>query len=260
MNNTELITMSSSLLYRARELGADIAGIAHVRDLHESPSHLLAPQLNEEEAVDWPEGGRSVVVVGIAHPKDTPELDWWFGDTPPRGNSQLASVINQLQRWAETYHARVRVHHMPYHAKKGGLFLKDAATQAGLGCVGRNNLFIAPEYGPRVRLRALVINQALLSTGPSAFDPCSSCDAPCLQSCPANAFDDIVHTPGQTGVTRLPARDGSYSRKRCAGQMAADEECAELQETEDGKKVRVIKYCRQCEYECLVGKKEPGGS
>jgi len=52
--------------------------------------------------------------------------------------------------------------------------LKDAAVLAGLGCIGKNNLLLTPEYGSRVRLRAFTIDLVLPSTGPLPFDPCEN--------------------------------------------------------------------------------------
>jgi len=72
---------------------------------------------------------------------------------------------------------------LPYHIENGGIYLKDAAVLAGLGTIGRNNLLITPEFGPRVRLRALLAGVDLPPTGPAGFDPCEGCPAPCLTDC-----------------------------------------------------------------------------
>jgi epoxyqueuosine reductase len=37
---------------------------------------------------------------------------------------------------------------LPYKVEEGGMFLKDAATLAGLGIIGKNNLLITPEFEP----------------------------------------------------------------------------------------------------------------
>jgi epoxyqueuosine reductase len=62
--------------------------------------------------------------------------------------------------------------------KKRGIYLKDAAVLAGFGCIGMNNLMITPQFGPRQRIRVLLVNTVLPSTGSMDFDPCNGCDMP----------------------------------------------------------------------------------
>jgi len=44
--------------------------------------------------------------------------------------------------------------------EKGGVYLKDAAVVAGQGGVGKNNLLLDRRWGPRVRLRAVLIEES----------------------------------------------------------------------------------------------------
>jgi epoxyqueuosine reductase len=37
---------------------------------------------------------------------------------------------------------------LQYKVEEAGMFLKDAATLAGLGIIGKNNLLITPEFEP----------------------------------------------------------------------------------------------------------------
>ena len=202
----------------------------------------------EPGEVVWPERARSVLVIAVGHPADRPEMDWWFGRADPPGNRILADIVRRLCDWVLQAYG-MRTFHLPYHVEIGGIFLKDAAVAAGLGCVGRNNLLVTREYGPRVRLRALTLDADLVSTGPLlsgaplGFDPCEGCDAPCLRSCPQGAFDRQVHDPIEVGLEHLPGRNGYFSRERCSLQMEADIESA----------AEVVKYCRACELSCPVG-------
>ena len=52
----------------------------------------------------------------------------------------------------------VSAYPLPYHVKKGGLFLKDAAVLSGLGIIGKNNLLLHPAWGPRIRLRSILMD------------------------------------------------------------------------------------------------------
>jgi epoxyqueuosine reductase len=123
-----------------------------------------------------------------------------------------------------------------------------------LGCIGKSNILVTPDFGPRVRLRALLLEQEILPTGPIEFDPCESCDEPCRQACPQYAFDEIVFNPVQMGVTDLPGRDGNFSRPICNIQMQSDIDAAiEDIDPQSGEMEKIIKYCRRCELACPVG-------
>ncbi len=263
------ISASSAILKKACELGATLAGIARVETLKEAPSFTFAPQMpmagqgvGTREAdenlkpgeVRWPENARSIVVIAVAHPEDEPELDWWFGLKDPPGNRVLAKVCRELCPWIEERFAIDTVH-LPYHVEKGGTYLKDAAVQAGLGCIGRNNILITPEYGPRVRLRALTLDADLVPTGPSAFNPCAQCPGYCRQACPQHAFDEQLYDTETYGQEILPGRDGSFSRPLCNRQMEMNNDMAQEQTPEGfDAPVKIIKYCRRCELACPVGK------
>jgi epoxyqueuosine reductase len=203
--------------------------------------------------VAWPEGSRSLLVVAVEHPAAKPEMDWWFGRVDPSGNRVLARVVNELAAWVESAYP-VKTVHLPYHVEKGGTYLKDAAVIAGLGCIGKNNMLITPDYGPRVRLRALTLDVAIPSTGPTGFDPCATCDAPCRRTCPEGAFNLKLYDDADFGQVRLPGRTGVYSRPACNIQMEADISVAGEQPVEGfDAPVKVIKYCRACELSCPVG-------
>ncbi|MCP3899238.1 MAG: epoxyqueuosine reductase [Desulfobacteraceae bacterium] len=269
MNDKELLKASSAILKKAKEFGASLAGFANVEELKKAPSFTFAPKmpgagegvgtrkndlgLKPGEAA-WPENAKTVLVIAVEHPDDKPEMDWWFGRIDPPGNRVLADVIKKLCIWiAETY--GIGVFHLPYHVEKGGTYLKDSAVLAGLGCIGKINILVTPEYGPRVRLRALTMDVSLPSTGPTGFDPCAYCDEYCRKACPQHSFENRRYDPKDYGQDILPGRDGSFSRPNCNIQMDKDNENA-IEEMVEGsdKPVKLIKYCRRCEHACPVGK------
>ena len=269
MNNKEILSASSAILRKAKELGADLAGFASMEDLRSAPSFIFAPKMPGVDQgvgsrntttgmtsgkVKWPEHGKSILVIAVAHPEESPEMDWWFGRVSPRGNKILMRTIKELCNWiTETF--GMEVFHFPYHVEKGGIYLKDAAVMAGLGCIGRNNLLVTPEFGPRIRLRAMSVNMAMPSTGPMAFDPCSTCEGLCRKACPQKAFDKQVYTAESYDQAILPARDGVYSRPVCNRQMQKNIDFAKEEQPEGAAApVKIIKYCRRCEMSCPVGK------
>jgi len=129
----------------------------------------------------------------------------------------------------------------------------------GLGCIGKNNLLITPEYNPRIRLRAMIIDMKIESTEPMPFDPCSNCKEYCLTNCPVSAFDNIVHHKEVIGINDLPGRIGNYSYLKCNKQMKEDMETTNKNNIFNNKisikKIyEPIKYCRICKFACPIGK------
>jgi epoxyqueuosine reductase len=215
------------------------AGITRLEDVLNSPSYHAAPGYMPPygSGATWPLEVQSVIVLGLHHSEDEPLLDWWeHGNSP--GNRRLIDVSMFLKQWLREEYG-IAAHPLPYHVERGGLFLKDAAVAAGLGIIGRNNLLIHPEWGPRIRLRAILIDAEPVPSAPlEAFAPCETCRQPCHTACPQQAFS--------TGV---------YSRRKCNIQMTIDEAHKEPGGGTDtqGKAVPVVKYCRACEFACPVG-------
>jgi epoxyqueuosine reductase len=77
-----------------------------------------------------------------------------------------------------------------YHAMMGDLSLKHAAVAAGLGEFGLNNLFLAPEYGPRVILAAVVTSAEFEPDPPFKGQLCDLCEE-CLKICPSGALRNL---------------------------------------------------------------------
>ncbi len=222
---------TQDLLRHARSAGASLAGIASVMAVQNSRSYVsigLGP---------WPENAHSILVLGLVHPEDQPELDWWDGNQGTPGNRILMQISEEVIGWLREEQG-VAARDIPYRMEKGGIFLKDAAVHAGLGVIGKNNLLVTPAYGPRVRLRALFLDQSLEPARPLQYAPCAACDAPCIRACPRKALRNAV-----------------YERPLCREQMdrdvAARKPAAHPAAGEPAK--GWIKYCRRCELACPVG-------
>jgi epoxyqueuosine reductase len=128
---------------------------------------------------------------------------------------------------------------LPYYVEKGGLFLKDAAVLSGLGVIGKNNLLLHPAWGPRIRLRSILMAGDFEPTAAlKGFSPCETCDVFCRKACPVKAFPD-----------------GKYSRSNCRQQINDDweDQVPEGEIVEAGKRNWVVKFCRVCEFSCPVG-------
>ena len=283
--------LTEKIIEKARSLGAAIAGVASVESLKGSPSHRIYPKIGmslevrwqdakddvKPEEVAWPADAVSAVVIGVAHNADKPELDWWDGKGTP-GNRILVQINKKLSEWIENTFS-IKTYKLPYFVEKGGIFLKDAAVMAGLGCLGKNNLVITPGYGPRIRFRALLLNQKAEATSPLEFNPCEGCEQPCRKACPVKAFQNTVYSAAALGQSKLPGINGTYDRVTCNMKMEKDIEEAvmaipaeegehrevrlAIDAFEEGAKVKpkgdmqpyyCVKYCRLCELACPVAK------
>lgn len=68
-----------------------------------------------------------------------------------------------------------------------GLSHKMLATRAGLGWIGKTDLFISHDFGPRVRLVSVLIDQKPdIISKPVEKSKCGTCDI-CVEKCPAQA-------------------------------------------------------------------------
>lgn len=246
--------IEKTIIEKAKELGASVVGIASIEDLKAAPSPEAyaqspfyelydhdSPNYFKFEGVKWREEFKSVLVWGLVHPPSEPVLDWWSmkvkGFTP--GNRVLRMQSRKLRIWMEEEFG-FKAFSLPYQVEFGGIFLKDGAVLAGLGVIGKNNLVITPEFGPRVRLRGLFMEPELEPTGPmTGFDPCDGCDMPCHRACPRGAF-----------------RSGAFERAFCKEENDYREAHAEML---DGSIMgieepsMVTKPCRYCELACPIG-------
>jgi len=78
----------------------------------------------------------------------------------------------------------------------GLLSLKHIAVQAGLGVLGQNSLLLTPQFGPRVRLTAIVTDADIQPDTLMEENFCQACGNHCISSCPAKALElPDVDTP-----------------------------------------------------------------
>ncbi len=291
MNKHSPSGLTERIAEKAKSLGASVVGVADVDALKASPSHRISPKIGmglevrwrdaPDEVVpaevDWPAAVVSAVVIGVSHPADQPELDWYDGKGTP-GNRALIRIVKDLSIWLNDTFS-FTTYRPPYFIESGGVFMKDAAVLGGLGSVGKNNLVITPRYGPRIRWRVLLLDHAAKPTGPIEFNPCSGCDQRCRKACPVGAFDETAYDASALGQSQLPGTDGTYDRITCNTKMAQDVEdaaralAASEQEAkglastmnafEEGEMALTpaatearygVKYCRRCELSCPVGR------
>lgn len=241
---TSKASLTTEVISQAESYDGIRAGIVRLKDVLKGPSYQATPegprsttQLDDVPIDNWPADAQTVLILGLNHSEKDPRLDYWEqGDT--LGNRRLREISELLKQWLLKKYDLAALP-LPYHVEKGGLFLKDAAVLSGIGIIGRNNLLLHPEWGPRIRLRSMLLEGDFQTTEAlEGFTPCETCEVFCQKACPMKAFPQ-----------------GKYSRPICVKQINADVEnkVPNGEIGENGKRNLVIKYCRACEWSCPVG-------
>lgn len=119
---------------------------------------------------------------------------------------------------------------------------KMVATRAGLGWIGKTDLFISKEFGPRLRLVSILLKTQLKSRFNSIdISRCGSCRI-CVDICPAKA------ATGELWDITVE-RDEFFDPWKCRNQ------CAEFGRTRFGMDARI---CGICVAACPVGQNKTG--
>lgn len=194
--------LKEDLKNTALRLGADVFGVASVDDLNDAPAG--------HRPTDVLPGAKSVVVLGMkmldAQTDVLPVKGDYFLESPRQAmfsghntfiSQQLDKVAYDLSRSLEkkgfrAYHQMASTGGTDQRYLVGLLSLKHLAAKAGVGVFGRHSLLITPQYGPRVRLTAIVTNAKLEPDKPIAQDFCKKCNSQCISFCPAKALKNPV--------------------------------------------------------------------
>jgi epoxyqueuosine reductase QueG len=131
---------------------------------------------------------------------------------------------------------------------RGAISQRHAAVLAGLGEIGLNNLFMTPEYGPRVRIASLITDAPLVPDEPFSGVLCKGKKDPktcnlCIKSCPFNAI------PESKEAIADPLKYNVVNKFRCR------EESGKVLKLVLGNWVHAI--CGICIKVCPIGKRLP---
>ena len=193
-------TSATQIKAKARELGADLVGIADGATMDANPTtYLGALTPNQISSHD----GDRVIVMAKRYGLGTTKLAQW-NERHKYYNDEL--VLTALEEasleivlWLEDqgYPALIipPTHVDPWlyegdpNAPMGTIMsLTHAAVEAGLGTLGLAQQLITPEFGPRVMLTAVLSS---VPVTPDQRMTKSLCEGPscgrCLQTCPADA-------------------------------------------------------------------------
>ncbi|HKP18915.1 MAG TPA: hypothetical protein VJT84_10575 [Gaiellaceae bacterium] len=190
---------SETVKAKARELGADLVGIAAGAALDRHPPDAERPQT---PSAITPEDSRSVIVLarrllhGLGRLKGHDDRHKQY--STELIISELEEIELKLVYFLED-HGSAALTIPPVHADprlydvegdtRAPLSLPHAAVEAGLGTLGLNLMLLTPEYGPRVLLGAVLTSAELEPDEPLAEPLClgESCGR-CLLACPGDAI------------------------------------------------------------------------
>jgi epoxyqueuosine reductase QueG len=221
------VKLTEQVKARARELGADLVGIAPVERFAGAPLRMSPQGLLP--------GAKCVIVAGIHHLDAAVEL---AGDPTPQDagpydtqctamNPKLDDVSFLVAGFLEAKGHRA----LPitasniwrYHPYKDldvsfapDLAHRYAAVAAGLGQIGWSGLTLTPDFGPRVRYVSVVTDADL---EPSSMyegeDLCDRC-MQCVKHCPTDAFRKEVRRINELNIGGKVFRFPETNKWRCA--------------------------------------------
>ena len=203
----------------ARSLGAEIYGVASAEKYQE-----LFPR--KPQPSKFVEGAKSVIIVGLPFSREIMEtvakpwlaeihrkgaddaaLDQRGSQQPPAGaeryymgpeNVMLTHEVSMI-----AYKLAMRLHRQGHRAfyfpnvlteprfKTAPFYFLPAMYVAGLGQLGMNCSIITPQYGPRIRVTAVITDLELPAGTPMAemlFPGCKTC-LECVKRCPSKAIN-----------------------------------------------------------------------
>lgn len=137
-----------------------------------------------------PSWTRSVLVLGYATLDEAYDCNVYVEVRGGRRWSKLAYevLVARAARLALALRDRgARAVPLTYEDSAALINLRRAATVAGLGVIGKNELLITRDFGPRVRLGAVFTDLELAFDHPLREYYCSSCTR-CWAACPTEAL------------------------------------------------------------------------
>lgn len=208
------ITLTKKIENTAFKMNADFIGIADAACFEN-------PEYTGNKPQDVMASVRSVIILGVGVPRGTfetlPEGRAEYTNTLMAATATLRIVAFQIAKLIEKEGYRATI--VPTEGSefgywyanretlKANLSIKYAAYHAGLGNFGMNHLLITKDYGPRVRMTAILTNAPLEKREKDTLLPfinekCSKCSK-CIEICPAGAI----------------SLDGEIDRQKCAQYM-----------------------------------------
>ncbi len=206
-------TLTRKLEDTASEMDADIIGFA-------DPECFLNSGYKGNRPQDIMPDVRSVIVLGVEIPRGAfetlPEGRAEYTNTLMAGTATLRIIAFKLAKMIEKEDHRATI--LPSEGSefgywyanretlKANMSIKYAAYHAGISNFGMNHLMISKDFGPRVRMTAILTNAELENEEeislPFINEKCRTCQK-CIKICPVGALSE----------------DGTIDRHKCADYM-----------------------------------------
>lgn len=194
-------------------LGADFVGIA-------GTSAFENPDYTGNKPQDVMPGLKSVVIIGVSVPNgafDTlPKGRAEYTNTLMAATATLRVIAFKVAKFIEMKGYKATI--APSEGSEFGYWYADretlmadfsfkyAAYHAGLGNFGMNHLLITKDFGPRIRMTAILTDTPFTESKnkllPLVNDACKSC-MKCIEICPVDAL----------------MKEGTIHREKCAEYM-----------------------------------------
>jgi len=167
----------------ALKVGADLVGVVSAETIDAFPRHWVGWKIQEytQKTTEIMEGAKSVIMLGYHVWDDILEVALRKKETwVYPGYFPLSTVTREVAFYLEKkdYEAIVSPSRLPY---------KRLAQLAGFGAFGKNSLIINPNFGPWIRLGAVLTNAEMVVDKPFEEDLCGNCEN-CVDACPVNAL------------------------------------------------------------------------
>ncbi|MDP6926376.1 MAG: hypothetical protein QGG84_04730 [Rhodospirillales bacterium] len=185
---------------KAKELGADLVGIADGQIMDDNPPFPDTPRRPSD--ISELDGGR-VIVLAKRLSFAVSRLPKWDDQHKYYSDELIVSSIEEMALdlvfWLEDngspgvvipcqYIDPLRSNQDISSSAKNPLSAVHAAAEAGLGTLGLNNQLITPEFGPRVILGIVMTSADVKADGKRDKALCLGPECGrCLQACPADA-------------------------------------------------------------------------
>jgi len=163
--------------------GADLVGVVSAETIDSFPKQWVGWKIQEytQKTTEIMEDAKSIVMLGYHVWDDVLEValrkkeNWIYPGYLP-----LSTITREVAFYLEKkgHKATASPPRLPF---------KRLAQLAGFGAFGKNSLIVNPDFGPWIRLGAVLTNAEMRADKSFEEDLCGKCED-CIKACPVNAL------------------------------------------------------------------------